>query len=317
MAADRAKQLVIGIGDLHGHYGALDHLLTSLDDRHGIFDDAKADKLHREVTLVFTGDYIDRGGNALGIISRLTRLSQANPGRVMTLLGNHEVMALESYDLAVELARSDSESAALSAYGSQTNHGSNGGMKFIGEFASSDSGAALGNYVERMARTGDVGLWMRSLLPWYDATIAGKRILFVHGDLPSRLLQPGALHNYQKELVRALQASSAAIGTEQKYGHPWLSSSAGFFWNRSFSDLEGASDQAVASICDAAGADYIVTGHTMHSAITPYCNRIFDIDVGMYRGNMPQALLLSEKGILGFRSDGLEQGFVANEGAEA
>jgi hypothetical protein len=42
----------------------------------------------------------------------------------------------------------------------------------------------------------------------------------------------------------------------------------------------------------------------MHSTITVYGSRIFDLDVGMHRGNMPQALLISEEGISGVSAGG-------------
>ncbi len=98
-----STRLVVGIGDLHGHYPSLERLLDSLQSAYHIFRPREPDRLRSGVTLVFTGDYIDRGDNALGIIDRLRSLGERNPGQIVTLLGNHELMALEDYDDAVAL----------------------------------------------------------------------------------------------------------------------------------------------------------------------------------------------------------------------
>lgn len=71
----RVNSLLIGIGDLHGHYPALEQLLGALQESHRIFDGRTPDRLRRGVKLVFTGDFIDRGDQALAIIARLQRLS--------------------------------------------------------------------------------------------------------------------------------------------------------------------------------------------------------------------------------------------------
>ena len=68
---------------------------------------AGSDRLAPGVTLVFTGDYIDRGTSALAVIERLKHLQERNPGRVITLLGNHELLALQHLDEARALAAAD------------------------------------------------------------------------------------------------------------------------------------------------------------------------------------------------------------------
>ncbi len=47
---------------------------------------------------------LERGAIA-ALYDRLQRLAHQNPGQVITLLGNHELMALEAYDEAAELLR--------------------------------------------------------------------------------------------------------------------------------------------------------------------------------------------------------------------
>ena len=90
------NNLIIAIGDLHGHYRALERILDAVQKKYEIFGAGGEDRLRPGVQFVFTGDYIDRGRHALRIIDRLRRLASENPGQVVTLLGNHELMALEA-----------------------------------------------------------------------------------------------------------------------------------------------------------------------------------------------------------------------------
>lgn len=85
-----AGELVYAIGDIHGCTGLLDDLLATI-----IRDAGEIDAANR--TLVFVGDYIDRGPDSAGVIERL--LSRIPEGfRRICLKGNHEVMMLEFLD---------------------------------------------------------------------------------------------------------------------------------------------------------------------------------------------------------------------------
>jgi serine/threonine protein phosphatase 1 len=68
----------IAIGDVHGDSAALDRLLARLPALDG--DD----------TIVFLGDYLDRGPDSAGVVARVRRLVADGPARVITLRGNHE-----------------------------------------------------------------------------------------------------------------------------------------------------------------------------------------------------------------------------------
>lgn len=307
------KNLIIAIGDLHGHYLALERILDALQEKYGVFGTDTQDQLCPGVQLVFTGDYIDRGRHALRIIDRLQRLAHQNPSQVITLLGNHELMALEGYDEAVNLlARSAAGSArgVVAAYGRLTGHGINGGTEFIREFGDT-SLPAFESYVARMARTGDIGQWMRMLLPAYRTRIAGRDVLFTHADLPSEYREKEALDNHLRWIDEHMKASTMGLGgSRAKWAHRRL---AGIFWNRTFGELDSGSQAQVAALCRNVGVDVIVTGHTPHRAITVYGKRIFDIDAGMTPrcgGNMPQALVFSRKGVVGIRADGAAKEFV-------
>ncbi len=72
------------IGDIHGCLGHLQRLLETVEP-----------DLSRD-TLIFVGDYIDRGLNSRGVVDYLVRLKGQHPaGRIICLKGNHEAMFLD------------------------------------------------------------------------------------------------------------------------------------------------------------------------------------------------------------------------------
>jgi serine/threonine protein phosphatase 1 len=73
---------LLAIGDIHGCLGPLDDLLSWVDVR---ADDQ----------LVFLGDYVDRGPDSCGVLTRLIALRLQR--RVVCLRGNHEIMMLEAW----------------------------------------------------------------------------------------------------------------------------------------------------------------------------------------------------------------------------
>ena len=77
----------IAIGDIHGNLPALDDLLSRLD--RGI-DDGD--------TVVFLGDYIDRGPNSKGCIDRVLAFRRDTRANVVCLRGNHEDWLLRTID---------------------------------------------------------------------------------------------------------------------------------------------------------------------------------------------------------------------------
>jgi len=76
---------VIAIGDIHGNSNALDDLLEQV-----------IPEVRSGDTLVFLGDYIDRGPDSKGCIERILQLKRSSPFPVVTLMGNHEQWMLRS-----------------------------------------------------------------------------------------------------------------------------------------------------------------------------------------------------------------------------
>ena len=69
------------VGDIHGCHASLLSLFAKLE----------IDPLHD--TLVFLGDYIDRGPDSKGVVQEVLRLRKEIK-RCVTLMGNHEYMLL-------------------------------------------------------------------------------------------------------------------------------------------------------------------------------------------------------------------------------
>lgn len=76
---------VIAIGDIHGNSEALEDLLGQV-----------VPEIRSGDTLVFLGDYIDRGPDSKACIERILQLRRESPFPVVTLMGNHEQWMLRS-----------------------------------------------------------------------------------------------------------------------------------------------------------------------------------------------------------------------------
>lgn len=72
---------IFAIGDIHGCLGKLQTLITSI----------KAD--HQKDTLIFIGDYIDRGNSNKEVVDYVIQLKKKYK-KVICLLGNHEHMLI-------------------------------------------------------------------------------------------------------------------------------------------------------------------------------------------------------------------------------
>ncbi len=91
----QTTQLTYVIGDIHGHYKKLVHLLQEAR-----FIDESLHWIAGSITLWFLGDFVDRGPDGIAVIDLVMRLQAeagAAGGCVMSLLGNHELMLLAAY----------------------------------------------------------------------------------------------------------------------------------------------------------------------------------------------------------------------------
>jgi serine/threonine protein phosphatase 1 len=75
----------IAIGDIHGNLEALNDLLAQIEPT-----------VMKGDTVIFLGDYIDRGPDSRGCIERILRLRAESSATIVTLCGNHEDWLLET-----------------------------------------------------------------------------------------------------------------------------------------------------------------------------------------------------------------------------
>lgn len=81
---------VYAIGDIHGYLSALDNMHEAIDA------DLKQGEPPKKVMIVYMGDYVDRGPDSSGVLSRLVEYKQRDDGITRVFLtGNHEVGMLE------------------------------------------------------------------------------------------------------------------------------------------------------------------------------------------------------------------------------
>ena len=98
---------LIAIGDIHGCLVALGRLLDVME-------------LAADDRLVFLGDYVNRGPQSRQVVELVSRLKREQP-RVVTLLGNHELMLFEYHQRGdrrlLDVMRRHGVEATMASYG--------------------------------------------------------------------------------------------------------------------------------------------------------------------------------------------------------
>lgn len=149
------------IGDIHGELGHLHALLTKLPALDG------------EDTLVFLGDYIDRGPNSAQVVATLRSLSQKLGAKVVCLRGNHEDAWLRVIDRGWDEFVFPPNNGCLATMRSYT-----GGKPPVeAELPAQREAEALfsGAFFPE-----DVVAWLRALPYYYE----DEHAIFVHAGLP-------------------------------------------------------------------------------------------------------------------------------------
>ena len=75
------------IGDIHGRLDLLTALLAQIEQH----------RAGRDRTIVFLGDYIDRGPDSAGVVATVRSLQAREPHAIVCLKGNHEDLMLRAY----------------------------------------------------------------------------------------------------------------------------------------------------------------------------------------------------------------------------
>jgi len=292
---------IFAIGDLHGHAKALDNLLDSLDKKFGLFKERNSLVLASNKKMIFIGDYIDRGKTGRKVLDTVMRLEEANPRKVVPLMGNHELMALASLGDARQLLEDkDEEWFKPKLYG-MTIHGYNGGMRFINEF-DPDPMIALEKYVDAMHRDAPLGKWFRSRKPYTKQSIGDRTFMFCHAGIPDSISNYDDLKNYSQQFREHMNMKSYTCYKEKYLDGPLVGDES-LFWIRG--EFLGKKRSELESHLHAIRADFSVVGHTpsRDGKIQSFHDLVFDIDVGMtpeYGKNTPAALVISEASITAF-----------------
>ncbi|MBL8906729.1 MAG: serine/threonine protein phosphatase [Rhizobiales bacterium] len=183
--------LTFAIGDVHGCSLALRRLLSACEGY------ARG----KPFQLVFIGDYIDRGPDSAGVIAMVRALLEADPERVICLMGNHEDLLLEALQTGDSTTwLSNGGDATLASYGVAT---------------AQDLPAADRSFIETLRLCHDDGkrfyahagimpgiafdqqdretlMWIRE--PFLSSTADHGRLI-VHGHTPQRSGRPEILPN--------------------------------------------------------------------------------------------------------------------------
>eukprot|EP00803_Ostreobium_quekettii_P009037 evm.model.scf_1653.2 EVM.evm.TU.scf_1653.2 scf_1653:11234-17196(-) len=303
MAGDVTKASVpsgprlIAVGDLHGDFQQTLEILKLV----GVADPNGA-WIGGDAVLVQTGDLLDRGPNSVEVVQLFEKLKADAPqqgGRVVTLLGNHELMNLQGalyYVSPIELERlgafdraqqlSDSQFPKLTSQPwfrmLRTLDQKKGAMMW---WSLLEPGEVLGDAVRGLP----------------VAQVLGEgpcRTLFVHAGLTIQMLQPFNISTGQQgppsapEDILALmnaQVYAALMGCPgegcgiEKLGS--LLGPDGIVWYRGYDRLpESALCSKLAALLMAVGAERVVAGHNIQKHIKTRCHgRLHMIDVGMSR----------------------------------
>lgn len=304
------RPVLFAIGDIHGNYDALRSIISTLQSRHRIFTDAGLEALADHVTLVFTGDYVDRGPHAIKVLDYLARMKAKSGNRAVMLMGNHEAMSLASLGAMQghSRMRPDLSTRVLAAW---RKHERNGGRALYREIADTldiegldDHVATARAFLEEFGRGGRAGDLLRALELAYIHEFSGYSFLFSHGDVPRDSLRSRqSLEDVAMAFKGHVASQVGTVDWVSKYDEDLPGRE--LLWSRDYTDTDFACvtpEQEVScaqKICDQCGVDFIVAGHTIthDKRIRVYGGRIFHIDVGMVFEGEPTALMVSDAGI--------------------
>jgi serine/threonine protein phosphatase 1 len=150
------------IGDIHGDLAALFQLLSRFPT------------LSPEDTIVFVGDYLDRGPRSAQVIDYIRHLPHAGPARVVALRGNHEDAWLRVVERGWPEFVMPPPNGCLAAMRS-----------FTGGAVPHEEEEPAADEIESLLRgkffPEDVVDWMSTLPYWYE----DEHAIYVHAGLPS------------------------------------------------------------------------------------------------------------------------------------
>ena len=292
---------VVAVGDIHG---AFDNFVAILRAAQVI--DNRNRWIGRRMVLVQTGDVLDRGPDsrkAIDLIRRLERDAQRAGGRVVSLLGNHELMRLtsdlryvspgeiEAFRNGDSAQRREQVLTALNEQAAQTAkaEGRVHDAAAYREQVLKELPLGMIELRQAFSPQGDYGRWVRER----PAVARINGVLFLHGGISPEIARLGC-----EGINTAVSKELAALSPPEQSASLMSASETGPLWYRG---LALQKEEEIASILpgilDQMKARAIVIGHsTVPGRIVARLNgRIVLIDTGMvggefYKGGVPSAL---------------------------
>jgi hypothetical protein len=247
---------LIAIGDLHGDVEATRAALRLA----GAIDDSDR-WIGKNLTVVQTGDQLDRGDDERGILDLFARLADAAPaagGQVIALNGNHEVMNVQG----------DFRYVTPGAIGDFT------GV----QPRSPEASAAQSPFKDRAAALLPGGGYAQELAERDVIAVVGDSV-FVHGGVSPEHVRFGVDRINRETRKWMLGPGRSAPESVASDSSP--------IWMRDYSldPVSPDSCRALGEVLSALGVRRMVVGHTVQkSGISSACDdRVYRIDVGLSR----------------------------------
>ena len=296
------NERVVAVGDIHG---AFDNFVAILRTAQVV--DNRNRWIGRRMVLVQTGDVLDRGADSkqvIDLLRRLEREAQQAGGRVISLLGNHELMRLlldlryvsrgeiEAFRTADSARLRDQ---LLTTLNEQATHAAKTEGRVHDAAAYREhllKELPLGMIELRQAfgPQGDYGRWIRER----PAIARINGVLFLHGGISPQIASLGC-----DGINAAVSRELAALPSREQDVTLLSASESGPLWYRGLAlQREEELAPVLPAILEQMNARAIVIGHStvLPGRIATRLNgRIVLIDTGMvggefYKGGVPSAL---------------------------
>jgi hypothetical protein len=311
---------IVAVGDIHGAYERFVRILQTA----GVID-AGQRWTGGGAILVQTGDVVDRGSDSRRVLDLLRRLegeAERAGGRVLTLMGNHEVMGMlgdlryvsagdyEAFRTAESEELRERVSAALTARAESAARTSSERFdreRFRERFLSS---TPLGSVERQLAfgPDGQYGRWLRAR----ETVVKINGILFLHGGISPAAAALGCegINDTMRSELKEMPADGERLSTFLSVRED------GPLWYRGLAvESEAAMANEVSRMLGRLQARAIVIGHTVSPdgrIATRFDGRVVQIDTGMlgspfYPGGRASALEIHDGRFVAIYEDGREQ----------
>jgi hypothetical protein len=327
LADDRAPscnlstpERVVAVGDIHGAYDRFVKILQAAQ-----LVDNRQKWIGRSAVLVQTGDVVDRGPDgrrALDLLRRLEGEAERAGGRVLPLLGNHEVMGMAGdlryvsageYDSFKNGGSEDLRNRVLTAVAARAESAArNAGDKFDRDaFRTSFLAQTPLGQIERQVAfgaDGEYGRWLRAR----DTVVKVNGVLFIHGGINPATAALGCegINETVRSELKELPVDGARLATFLATRED------GPLWYRGLAvENEATIAGDVTSMLERLQARAMVVGHSVTAngrITTRFGGRVVQIDTGMlggtiYPGGRASALEIHDGRFVAIYEDGREQ----------